>query len=68
MGGETKLPLIFELLTMWVFAIPASFIGVLVFKLPVEIIFTIVSLEELIKFFLIYPLYKKNRWLKTITH
>lgn len=67
-GGETKLPLIFELVTMWVFAIPASFIGVLVFKLPVEIIFTIVSLEELIKFFLIYPLYKKNRWLKTITH
>lgn len=67
-GGETKLPLIFELVTMWVFAIPASFIGVLVFKLPVEIIYTIVSLEELIKFFLIYPLYRKNRWLQTITH
>ncbi|MDO5026685.1 MAG: MATE family efflux transporter [Tissierellia bacterium] len=67
-GGETKLPLIFELLTMWVFAIPASFIGVLLFKLPVELIFTIVSTEELIKFILIFPLYKKNRWLKTITH
>ncbi len=67
-GGETKLPLIFELITMWVFAIPASFIGVLVFKLPVEVIFTIVSLEEVIKFFLIFPLYRKNRWLQTITH
>lgn len=67
-GGETKIPLIFELVTMWVLAIPASFIGVLVFNLSVEIIFTIVSLEELVKFFLMLPLYKKNRWLKTITH
>lgn len=66
-GGETKTPLIFELCTMWIFAIPASFIGVLVLKWPIEWIFIIVSLEELIKFFLIMPLYKKKRWLNTIT-
>lgn len=67
-GGETKLPLIFELLTMWVFAIPASFFGVLVLKWQVEWIFVIVSMEELIKFILIYPLFKKKRWLNTITN
>lgn len=67
-GGETKLPLIFELCTMWLFAIPMSFIGVLVFKWPIEWIFTIVSLEELVKLLLILPLYKKKRWLNNITN
>lgn len=67
-GGETKMPFILELCTMWIFAIPMAFIGVLVLKWPIEWIFTIVNLEEFIKFFLIFPLYKKKRWLKTITH
>ncbi|MCT1795449.1 MATE family efflux transporter [Helcococcus kunzii] len=66
-GGETKLPLIFELCTMWLFAIPMSFIGVLVFKWPIEWIFSIVSFEELVKLLLIMPLYKKKRWLNNIT-
>lgn len=66
-GGETKLPLKIEMITMWVFAIPMSFIGVLLFKWPIEWIFTIVSLEEFIKFFIIYPIYKKKRWLNNIT-
>ena len=67
-GGETKTPFIFEIITMWAFAIPMSFIGVLVFGWPIELIFTIVSLEELIKFFMIFPLYKKKRWLNNITN
>lgn len=66
-GGETKIPFIFELISTWVFAIPMSFIGVLVLKWPIEWIFIIVSLEELLKFFLILPLYRKKRWLKNIT-
>ncbi|MGF0039216.1 MATE family efflux transporter [Peptoniphilaceae bacterium SGI.131] len=67
-GGETKLPFIFESITMWLFAIPMSFIGVIIFRWSIELVFTIVSLEELFKFILIYPLYLKKRWLKTITH
>ena len=66
-GGETKIPFIFELITMWGFAIPMSFIGVLVFGWPIETIFTIVSLEELIKLIMIIPLYRKKRWLNNIT-
>lgn len=67
-GGETKLPFIMELLTMWVFAIPMSFFGVLVLQWPIELIFTIVSLEEFIKVFLMIPLYRKKRWLNNITN
>lgn len=66
-GGETKLPFILELITMWGFAIPMSFIGVLLFNWPIEWVFTIVSVEELLKFLLIYPLYRKKRWLRTMT-
>lgn len=66
-GGETKLPFMLELITMWVFAIPMSFVGVLLLKWPIEWIFTIVSLEEFFKVFMIYPLYRKKRWLNNIT-
>lgn len=66
-GGETKIPFIIEFITMWLFAIPMAFIGVLVLNLSIEWIFTIVSLEEFIKMFIIYPLYKKKRWLNNIT-
>lgn len=66
-GGLTKKPLIFELCTMWIFAIPMSFIGVLVMKLPIEWVFAIVSLEEFIKFFFMMYLYHKKEWLNNIT-
>lgn len=66
-GGETKLPFIMELITMWLFAIPMSFVGAIILKWPIEWIFTIVSLEEFFKVFMIYPLYRKKRWLNTIT-
>lgn len=67
-GGETKIPFLVELSTMWGFAIPMSFIGVLFLKWRIEWIFMIVSLEEFIKFFLILPLYKKKRWLNNLTN
>lgn len=66
-GGLTKKPLIFELCTMWIFAIPMSFIGVLLMHLPIEWVFTIVSLEEFIKFFFMIYLYNKKEWLNNIT-
>ncbi|MDO4605674.1 MAG: MATE family efflux transporter [Helcococcus sp.] len=66
-GGLTKKPLIFELCTMWIFAIPMSFIGVLLMHLPIEWVFTIVSLEEFIKFFFMVYLYNKKEWLNNIT-
>lgn len=66
-GGLTKKPLIFELCTMWLFAIPMSFIGVLLLNLPIEWVFTIVSLEEFIKFFFMINLYRKKEWLNNIT-
>ena len=67
-GGETKTPLIMELSTMWLFAVPMSFICVLIFKWPIEYVFALISFEEFIKTFLIWPLYKKKKWLKNITN
>lgn len=67
-GGETKIPFLIEFATMWAFAIPMAFIGVLILKWPIEWIFMIVSIEEFIKFFLILPLYKKKRWLNNLTN
>lgn len=65
-GGDTKVPLILEVLTMWAFAIPMAFFGVLVLKWPVTWIFTVVSLEELLKTIIVVPRLLQKKWVKNI--
>lgn len=66
-GGDTKVPFIIEIFTMWAFAIPMAFIGVLVLKWPIEWIFVIVSMEEFIKMFALVPRYRSKKWMRNIT-
>lgn len=65
-GGDTKYALFIELMGLWVFGVPITFIAVLVFKSPVEIAFFIHFLEELIKTILCLPRYKKGTWLNKV--
>lgn len=65
-GGDTKVPLILELLTMWAFAIPMAFVSVLILRWPVTWVFTIVSLEELLKTILVVPRLLQKKWVQNI--
>lgn len=66
-GGDTKIPFIIEIITMWAFAIPMAFFGVLVLHWRIEWIFVIVSLEEFIKMFALVPRYRSKKWMRNIT-
>ncbi|MDO5718723.1 MAG: MATE family efflux transporter [Tissierellia bacterium] len=66
-GGDSRLPLILEMITIWLYAIPAALISTMILNLPIEYVFTIVSMEEVIKMILILPRYFSKKWLRDIT-
>lgn len=66
-GGETKWSFYFELMSIWLYAVPIAFLGVAVFHWPFELTFFLVSAEEMVKMLFIYPLYRKKTWVRNLT-
>lgn len=66
-GGDSKVPLIYELITIWIYALPVALIGTFLLKLSIEMIFVLVSIEEIIKIVMLIPRYISGKWLKNVT-
>lgn len=66
-GGDTTYCLFLDCSGIWILAIPLAFIGGLVLKLPIYIVFGMVLLEEVYKFTLGIRRYRQKKWLKNIT-
>lgn len=66
-GGDTKFGLRCDFIVMWCITVPLGCISAFVFKLPVEIVFLIVNLDELIKVPAAFKRYKKYKWVKDLT-
>ena len=66
-GGDTKFGLLCDAVTMWVIVIPAGMIAAFVLKLPVMMVYFIISMDEMVKMPAIYIHYKKYKWVKNLT-
>lgn len=66
-GGDSKFDMIQNLMAMWAFGVPLSFIGAFWWKLPVLWVYLFVSLDEIVKIPFVFVHYKKYVWLKNIT-
>ncbi len=66
-GGDSRIPLLYEIFTIWVLALPASIIATFILNLNIEKVFIIVSLEEVIKMALLIPRYLSGKWLVNVT-
>ena len=66
-GGDTTFGLKCDAVTMWVVLIPAGMIAAFVLKLPVMLVYFIVSMDEVIKLPAVYAHYKKYRWVRNLT-
>ena len=66
-GGETKVAMKIDLSTVWLIGVPLAFVGAVVLKLPVEYVFLLVTMEEVIKAFLGVPIIKSGKWIKNLT-
>ena len=65
-GGDVMFSLLAEACTMWFIGVPLAFIGALVLKVPVYMVFALIALEEVIKFLLgAYRMYS-NKWIHNL--
>lgn len=66
-GGDTKFGLKCDAVTMWVILIPIGMITAFVLKLPIMVVYFIISMDEIIKFPAVYRHYKKYNWVRNLT-
>lgn len=65
-GGDTTYSMFVQLGTIWLFAIPVGYVVAMYFKLPLEIVFFVICLEEVVKVvFESRRLHSKN-WIKDV--
>ncbi len=65
-GGDTKAALFLDVSSVWLIGVPMAFLGGLVFKFPVHIVYIMITIEELYKITLGLLRYRKKRWLRNI--
>lgn len=66
-GGDAKFALYAESFTMWGIGVPAAFIGVFVLQLPVYLVAALVTLEEIVKFFIATYRLRSGKWINDLT-
>lgn len=66
-GGDTKFGLKCDAVTMWVILIPIGMITAFVLKLPIMVVYFIISMDEIIKLPAVYRHYKKYNWVRNFT-
>jgi putative MATE family efflux protein len=65
-GGDTKAALFLDCTGVWLIGIPMAVLGGMVFHFPIYIVYAMVMVEEVYKFFLGMIRYKKKIWLRNI--
>lgn len=61
-GGDTKFALIAELSTMWLYGVPAAWIGANLFQFPIYWVVPIALSEEILKSFIAFYRYRSKKW------
>lgn len=65
-GGDTKMCLFLDTSGVWFIGIPLAFLGGLVLKYPIHIVYGMVMLEEVYKMILGYWRYRQKKWLRNL--
>ncbi|WFA09072.1 MATE family efflux transporter [Tissierella sp. Yu-01] len=65
-GGDTKYSMLVQLGTIWFFAIPLGYTAAVFLKQPLEIVFAVICLEEIVKFIFEAKRLRSKKWLKNV--
>ncbi|MBT9779365.1 MATE family efflux transporter [Clostridium sp. MCC353] len=66
-GGDTRMCLIIDTSGVWLIGIPLAFLGGLVLKQPIYVVYGMVLLEEVYKTIFGYIRYRQKKWLRNLT-
>jgi putative MATE family efflux protein len=65
-GGDTRFSLIIDIAGIWLISVPLAFVGGLVWKLPIHWVYLLVSMEELLKFFIGLGRFISKKWINNL--
>lgn len=66
-GGNTRYTLMTDLIGTWIFGVPLGLLTAYVFKLPIYLVYFILSLEEVIRVFMGIYFFKSKKWMNNVT-
>ena len=66
-GGNTQYTLVIDLIGTWLFGVPLAFISAYVWKLPIYLVYFILSLEEVVRLMIGIGVFRKGNWMKNLT-
>lgn len=66
-GGDTRYSMFAEMFGVWAVGVPLAFLGVLVFKLDVHMLYLLVGMEEVSKLVLGLIRMKQGKWVNDLT-
>ncbi len=67
-GGDTRYDAVSVIIATWCICIPVTLIACFVWHLPAMTVYTIMCLDEIVKFPFLWPRYHKFIWLKDLTN
>lgn len=65
-GGDTRMCFVIDTSGVWLLAVPVAFLGSLVWKLPITVVYGMVTFEEVYKCVLALIRYRTKKWLKNL--
>lgn len=65
-GGDSSYALKVEAITMWLIGVPMAFIGAVIFKLPVQQVVALVTIEEIVKCIFSIRRVRSKAWVKSV--
>lgn len=66
-GGDTKFCLILDTGGVWLIGVPLVFLGGLVLKLPIHLVYVLVYVEEVVKLLFCIPRIFSGKWINNLT-
>lgn len=66
-GGDTRFGLICDIITLWVIVVPLGLLAAFVFAWPIQIVYVIICMDEIVKLPAVWKHYKKYKWVRNLT-
>jgi putative MATE family efflux protein len=66
-GGDTRIGVIIDLISVWLIGLPAAFIAAFYFELPVYFVVLVVMSDEVVKCIIAFKRFLSRKWINDVT-
>ncbi len=66
-GGDTRFGLLCDCITLWCIVVPMGILAAFVWKLPLQIVYCIICMDEIVKLPAVFHHYRQYKWVRNLT-